>query len=72
MDTARVFIPITNYKHYIFSYFLFKEMLKKSTDKKSDRVLAVQAFHVLPSILLRYGTKNIEGKEHIIHIKKVV
>ena len=47
MDTARIFIPITNYKHYIFSYFLFKEMLKKSTDKKSDRVLAVQAFHVI-------------------------
>ena len=40
MDTAHVFITITNYKHYIFSYFLFKEMLKKSTDKKSDRVLA--------------------------------
>ena len=32
----------------------------------------IEVIIILPSILLRYGTKNIEGKEHIVHIKKFV
>ena len=40
--------------------------------RRQEEEKDIEVIIILPSILLRYGTKNIEGKEHIVHIKKFV